>query len=328
MIRVVAVFALAAIAPLLLGGAVEVLHNMILAAAYVVMALGLNIIVGFAGLLDLGYVAFYAIGAYTVAYFASGYWGIHVNFLLVLALAVAATAVAGALIGIPTLRLRGDAIAIVTLAFGEIIGQVAANGRNIELFGGTLTAGPANIGPIDRIDLPLIPRFTVLDLRPWYWFALALVALALVVNVHLRDSRIGRAWIAMRLDEPVAACSGVPLVRTKLAAYGTGAAFGGISGAFLGSYLAVVDASAFEFSFSIFILSMVVLGGLGSLWGVVVGAVVLSIVNSYLLRDFLVDVSDFSSALYGAVLVVMMLLRPEGLVRSARNSSQVRTPTA
>ncbi len=324
MIRVVAVFALAAIAPLLLGGAVEVLHNMTLAAAYVVMALGLNIIVGFAGLLDLGYVAFYAIGAYTVAYLASGYWGIHLNFLLVLVVAVAATAVAGTLIGIPTLRLRGDAIAIVTLAFGELIGQVAANGRSIELFGGTLTAGPANIGPIDRIDLPLIDRFTVLDLRPWYWFALALVALALVVNVRLRDSRIGRAWIAMREDEPVAACSGVPLVRTKLAAYGTGAAFGGISGAFLGSYLAVVDASAFEFSFSIFILSMVVLGGLGSLWGVVVGAVVLSIVNSYLLRDFLVDVSDYSSALYGAVLVVMMLLRPEGLVRLRPEASPYR----
>ena len=254
-----ALFALAAVAPLFFSAGGDVLNNMVLAAAYVVMALGLNIIVGFAGLLDLGYVAFFAIGAYTAAYFASGFWanaataarpggdssgtpGIHVNFLLILALAVAATAVAGTLIGVPTLRLRGDYIAIVTLAFGEIIGQIVSNGRQIELFGGTLTSGPIGIGPIDRIELPLIGRFGALDLRPWYWFALALVALALVVNVNLRDSRIGRAWIAMRDDESAAACAGIPIVRTKLLAYGTGAAFGGISGAFFASYLGVVNA--------------------------------------------------------------------------------------
>ena len=257
-------FALAAVAPLFFSAGGDVLNNMVLAAAYVVMALGLNIIVGFAGLLDLGYVAFFAIGAYTAAYFGSGFWadagsdgrgiailvgdsvagtpGIHVNFLLILALAVAATAIAGTLIGVPTLRLRGDYIAIVTLAFGEIIGQIVSNGRKIELFGGTLTSGPIGIGPIDRIELPLVGRFGALDLRPWYWFALALVALALVVNVNLRDSRIGRAWIAMRDDESAAACAGIPIVRTKLLAYGTGAAFGGISGAFFASYLGVVNA--------------------------------------------------------------------------------------
>ena len=297
--RVAAVFALAAVAPLFFSAGGDVLNNMVLAAAYVVMALGLNIIVGFAGLLDLGYVAFFAIGAYTAAYFGSGFWadagsdgrgiailagdsvagtpGIHVNFLLILALAVAATAVAGTLIGVPTLRLRGDYIAIVTLAFGEIIGQVVTNGREIELFGGTLTSGPNSIGPLDRIELPLIGRFGALDLRPWYWFALALVALALVVNVNLRDSRIGRAWIAMRDDESTAACAGIPIVRTKLLAYGTGAAFGGISGAFLASYLGFVNAAQFEFSFSIFIFTMVVLGGLGSISGVVVGAIILSV---------------------------------------------------
>ena len=346
LLRVVAVFALAAVAPLFFSGNVEVLHNMVLAAAYVVMALGLNVIVGFAGLLDLGYVAFFAIGAYTAAYFGSDFWinagsdgrgisilagesvagtpGIHVNFLLILVIAVATTSVAGILIGVPTLRLRGDYIAIVTLAFGEIIGQIAANGREISLFGGTLTSGPIGIGPIDRIELPLIGRFAPPDLRSWYWFGLALVALALVVNVNVRDSRMGRAWVAMRDDESVAACAGIPIVRTKLLAYGTGAAFGGVSGAFFASYLGIVDAAQFEFSFSIFIFAMVVLGGLGSITGVVVAAIGLSVVNSYLLPEVLYDLpnklglafnlSEISSGIYGAILVLVMLLRPQGLV--------------
>ena len=358
--RVVAVFALAAVAPLFFSAGGLVLNNMVLAAAFVVMALGLNVVVGFAGLLDLGYVAFYAIGAYTAAYFGSGFWahagsdgsgiailvgepvagtpGIHVNFLLVLALAVAATSVAGALIGVPTLRLRGDHIAIVTLAFGEIIGQLAANGRSIEFLGGTLTSGPAGIGPIDRIELPLIGRLGALDLRPWYWFALALVALALIANFNLRDSRLGRAWIAMRDDESAAACAGIPIVRTKLLAYGTGAAFGGISGAFLAAYLGVVNSSQFEFSFSIFIFAMVVLGGLGSIWGVVAGAIILSVVNYYLLPEVLADVpaklglefdpAAISSGIYGAILVIVVLLRPQGLVPARRTMEPKATPRA
>ena len=344
--RVVAVFALAAVAPLFFNAGGVVLNNMVLAAAYVVMALGLNIIVGFAGLLDLGYVAFFAIGAYTVAYFGSSFWanagsdgsgiavlvgdsvagtpGIHVNFVLILALAVAATAVAGTLIGVPTLRLRGDYIAIVTLAFAEIIGHIVSNGSTIELFGGTLTSGPIGIGPIDDIELPLIGRFGVLDLRLWYWFALALVALALVVNVNMRDSRIGRAWTATRDDESAAACAGIPIVRTKLVAYGTGAAFGGVSGAFLASYLGVVYPAQFEVSFSIFIFAMVVLGGLGSIAGAVIGAIALSVLNTYLLPEVLFDLpgkvglafdlSAFSSGIFGAILVVVMILRPQGLV--------------
>jgi branched-chain amino acid transport system permease protein len=355
--RVVAVFALAATAPLFLSATGEVLNNMVLAAAYVLMALGLNTIVGFAGLLDLGYVAFFAIGAYTAAYLASGFWtnagsdgrgiailvgdpvggapGIHVNFLVILAVAVVATTVAGALIGVPTLRLRGDYIAVVTLAFGEIIGQVASNGAGIHLFGGTLTSGPIGIGPIDRIELPLIGRFGLLDLRPWYWFALALVALALVVSVNLRDSRIGRAWIAMREDDVAAAHVGIPIVRTKLLAYATGAAFGGVSGAFLASYLGFVSSSQFEFSFSIFIIAMVVLGGLGSISGVVIGAIILSVVNNYLLRGVLFDLPrkvglDFdltaiTAGLYGAILVVVMILRPQGLVPARRTGERKAT---
>jgi branched-chain amino acid transport system permease protein len=339
--RAAVVFALAAVAPLFVSKAGDVLNNMVLAAGYVVMALGLNVVVGFAGLLDLGFVAFYAIGAYTAAYFGSGFWanagsgghgiavlggaaagtpGIHVNFLLVLVLAAATAALVGTAIGVPTLRLRGDYIAVVTLAFGEIIGQVATNGRGIELFGGTLTSGPIAIGPIDRPDLPFVGRFGLLDLRPWYWLALALVALAVVANVHLRDSRIGRAWIAMREDEDAAACAGVPIVRTKLMAYGTGAAFGGVSGAFFASYLSFVSAGQFEFSFSIFIFAMVVLGGLGSIPGVVAGAIAISLVDHYLLvavPDELglgFDLSAIASGMFGAILVIGMLLRPEGLV--------------
>jgi branched-chain amino acid transport system permease protein len=323
---------------------------MVLAAAYVVMALGLNVIVGLAGLLDLGYVAFFAIGAYTAAYFGSGFWidagsggrgiaflvgdatagapGIHLNYLVILALAAAAAAVAGAVIGVPTLRLRGDYIAVVTLAFGEIIGQVVSNGRTVEIFGGTLTSGPIGIGPIDPIELPLAGRFGALDLRPWYWFALALVAIVLVASVNLRDSRLGRAWVALRDDEEAAAGAGIPIVRTKLLAYGTGAALGGISGAFLASYVGVVNPAQFQFSFSILIVAMIVLGGLGSIGGVVAGAIVLSVVNTYLLPDVLFDLpgrlglsfdlSAISSGIYGLLLVLVMLLRPEGLAGAPR----------
>ncbi|HEX8122858.1 MAG TPA: branched-chain amino acid ABC transporter permease [Solirubrobacteraceae bacterium] len=329
-----ALLALAAAAPLFLDAGGEVLGDMVLAATYVVMALGLNVIVGFAGLVDLGYVAFFAIGAYTTAYFGSGFWGIHLSFLLILVLSVATTALAGTLIGVPTLRLRGDYIAIVTLAFGEIIGRIATNGQSIELFGGTLTSGPIGITPIDRIDLPLLGRFGALDLRPWYWFALVLVALTLVANVNLRRSRIGRAWAAMRDDEETAACTGIPVVRTKLIAYATGAAFGGVAGTFFASYLGVVNPSQFEFSFSIFVLAMVVLGGLGSIYGVVAGAVALSVLNNYLLPDVLYDLPDevgltfdlsqVSSGIYGLILVVVMLLRPQGLLPARRESTRAR----
>jgi branched-chain amino acid transport system permease protein len=341
----------AAVLPLFVDQGGTAMENMVLAAAYVIMALGLNVVVGFAGLLDLGYVAFFAIGAHVTATFGSAFWanaaggegiavlvgeptagmpGIHFNFLIILVLAIVATTTAGVLIGVPTLRLRGTYVGIVTLAFGEIIGQVAYNGREIELFGGSLTAGPNGITPIDSIDLPFLQRFGPLDLRPWYWFALTLVALTLLVNVRLRDSRMGRAWIAVRHDEEAAASAGVPIARTKLQAYGVGAALGGASGAFLASYLRTVNPSQFTFSFSIFILAMVVIGGLGSIWGVVFGAIVLSAVNSYLLPRVLYDIpskvgldfdlSAVASGIYGFLLVTIVLLRPEGLIGPAIRS--------
>jgi branched-chain amino acid transport system permease protein len=326
------------------------IDDCVTALAYVVMALGLNIVVGFAGLLDLGYVAFYAIGAYAIGWYGSGFFasinggkgvhfisesashlpGIHFNFIFILIIAAAFAAFAGMVIGLPTLRLRGDYIAIVTLAFGEITRVFAINGPDIHPFGKNypLTLGRQGITPIDPIDLPGLKAFDPLNLRPWYWFGLALVLLVLFVNFRLRDSRLGRAWIALREDEVAAASMGVPLVKTKLMAYATGAAFGGMAGAFLASYQNTVNADQFEFSFSIFVLAMIILGGLGSIWGVVLGAIALSFINSRLIPDVLnsvphkiglnFDLTELSFGIFGFLLVIMMVLKPEGLLPERR----------
>jgi branched-chain amino acid transport system permease protein len=333
------------------GGFIE---DATLALAYAVMALGLNIIVGFAGLLDLGYVAFFALGALTAGWFMSGFFanagggegfsllvgepastlpGIHVNFLIVIVIAVLITTIAGMLIGLPTLRLRGDYIAIVTLAFGEIIGRIVVNGDELKIGGEQLTGGRQGITPIDKIDLPGLEPFQSLELRPWYFVALALVFVALFVNYRLRDSRLGRAWIALREDEVAAASMGVPLVKTKLMAYGTGAAFGGMAGTFLASYLNTVNADQFQFSFSIFVLAMVILGGLGSIEGVVLGAIVLSFINNNLIPDVFnsypskigldFDLTELSFGIFGFLLVIMMVLRPEGLIPERRRKIEL-----
>jgi branched-chain amino acid transport system permease protein len=339
--------------------------------AYAVMALGLNIIVGYAGLLDLGYVAFFALGAMTAGWFMSDFFanagsggdgvhvlvsdftqnlfGIHFNFLIVVVIAVVVCTIAGMLIGLPTLRLRGDYIAIVTLAFGEIIGRIVANGDQLRfgdapIIGGALTdifgkgavfsGGREGIGPIDKIFFPWQDEpFEALNLRPWYLVALVMVLLVLFVNLRLRDSRLGRAWIAIREDEVAAASMGVPLVKTKLLAYGTGAAFGGIAGAFLASRLSVVNADQFQFFFSIFILAMIILGGLGSIEGVLIGAGVLVYINFKFIPDLNdkprewfnldLDLSELSSAIYGFLLVIMMVLRPQGLIPERRRKMEL-----
>jgi branched-chain amino acid transport system permease protein len=337
------------------------MDDCILALAYVVMALGLNLVVGFAGLLDLGYVAFYAFGAMTVGWWASDFFtgaggeegihigvsgfaatlpGIHVNFLIIIIGAILVCAVAGAIIGLPTLRLRGDYIAIVTLAFGEIIGRIFQNGDEITIFGDyKLSNGRQSIAPVDAIDIPLLEPFdSALNLRPYYWTIFAMVLVVLFVNVRLRDSRLGRAWIALREDEVAAASMGVPLVKTKLLAYAAGGAFGGISGAFLGAYFSAVNANQFQFGFSIFILAMVILGGLGSIWGVVIGAVALAFVNNRLIPDVLdqgfigdalkdigLDFSftEISFGVFGFILVIMMVLRPEGILPERRRQMEL-----
>jgi branched-chain amino acid transport system permease protein len=327
----------------------------IISLAYVVMALGLNIVVGFAGLLDLGYVAFYAFGAYAVGWFGSSFFfnahihvlssalptsaGIHLNFVLILLCAIGITSIAGSLIGLPTLRLRGDYIAIVTLAFGEIIGVVAVNGTSISLGGGeTLTAGNLGISALDLPHFPLIGSFNLLNLRPWYWLIFILVMIVLFVNLRLRDSRLGRAWVALREDEVAAVSMGIPLVRTKLLAYAIGAAFGGTSGVFLGFYATTVNASQFAFSFSIFVLAMIIVGGLGSIWGAVLGALLLSYINYYLIPDVLntlpqtfglnFNLVQLSFGIFGFLLVMVMVLRPQGLFPERRRRLELTAQIA
>jgi branched-chain amino acid transport system permease protein len=341
----VVVIAFAALLPFFFDQSSNFLSDATIALAYVVMALGLNIVVGFAGLLDLGYVAFFAIGAYATGWFSSGFYadanvhvavsefqsnlpGVHLNWLLVVVIAMVLCAIAGVIIGLPTLRLRGDYIAIVTLAFGEIVRVFAINGDAITFSGNKLTNGRQGITPIDGISIWGNQPFNQLELRPWYWVALAMVLVVLFCNIRLRDSRLGRAWIAIREDEVAAAAMGVPLVKTKLLSYAAGAAFGGASGAFLGAYLNTVNASQFAFAFSIFILAMIILGGLGSIWGVVVGAVTLSFINSYFIPDVFNSVpetlgldfqlADLSFGIFGFLLVIMMVLRPEGLLPERR----------
>jgi branched-chain amino acid transport system permease protein len=357
LLPVVVLFTLAALLPLFFGQLAGFVDDATIALAYVVMALGLNIVVGFAGLLDLGYVAFFAIGAYAVGWFSSTHFaaagggegihigsggfasnlpGIHFSWILVAILAIIVAAILGALIGVPTLRLRGDYIAIVTLAFGEIIRIFALQGDEIHLFSEDypLTGGRKGITPVDSIDLPFLEPFDpATNLRPWYWTALVLVAIVLFVNFRLRDSRLGRAWVALREDEVAAASMGVPLVRTKLMAYAVGAAFGGVSGAFIGSFYNTVNADQFEFSFSIFILAMVILGGLGSVWGTVLGALVLSFINTYLIPDVFntwpskvgldFDLTELSFGIFGFLLVIMMVLRPQGLLPERRRKMEL-----
>jgi branched-chain amino acid transport system permease protein len=328
--------------------------------AYVIMALGLNIVVGFAGLLDLGYVAFYAIGAFVIGWFGSQQFpdvnggkgihilasdratfqpklsggkldiaGIHINFFIVLFIAMAITALWGVLLGAPTLRLRGDYLAIVTLAFGEIVPRVFENSTS-GLFGigsTDFSHGRQGITPIDKINLPWSKDLLYSDanLKPAYWVALGMVLFTIFINRRLRDSRLGRAWIAVREDEVAAASMGINLVRTKLWAYAIGAAFGGFAGVFLGTYNNTVNVDQFEFGFSVFILAMVIVGGMGNIWGVIVGAVALSMMNRYglpqlnsLSEPLGFDVTSISFGIFGFFLLIMMVLRPEGLIPSGR----------
>jgi branched-chain amino acid transport system permease protein len=352
----IAVGLAALIPPLMFGSTSTELNVATYAVTYVMFALGLNVVVGFAGLLDLGYVAFYATGAYAVGWFASDHFGkinggdgfvfggvpylgdissgIHFNFLLILLIAMAVSALAGAIIGFPTLRLRGDYIAIVTLAFGEIASVVSKNGNEIVIAGYKLTGGPTAIAPIDNLVIWGDPLDPTADIRPFYLIGLAMAVLILLACLTLRDSRLGRAWIAIREDEVAAASMGVPTVRTKLLAYSVGAAMGGAAGAFLGFYVPAIGANQFKFYFSILILAMVILGGLGSIWGTVIGAIVLAVIDRYLLPKTLSGVpeslgldfrtTEIQFGVFGFLLVIMMVLRPEGLFPERRRRVELK----
>ena len=343
----------------LVGQSSGLLDASIQTLAYIIMALGLNIVVGFAGLLDLGYVAFFAIGAFVMGWLGSQQFpevnggkgihiftpaksafgtalpGIHINFFLIIFIAAGFTAVWGVILGAPTLRLRGDYLAIVTLAFGEIVPRVFENSTS-GIFGigkTDFSNGRQGITPVDKINYPWkATAFNSLELKPFYFVALAMLCLVIFFNIRLRDSRLGRAWIAVREDEVAAAAMGVNLVRTKLWAYAIGAALGGFAGAFLGTYNNTVNVDQFEFGFSVFILSMVIVGGMGNIWGVMLGAVALSMFNRYGLQQLNgvpdkvglnFDVTSINFGIFGFFLLVMMVLRPEGFLPSSRRKIEL-----
>jgi len=327
---------------------------LIFCATFAILALGLNIVMGFAGLLDLGYVAFYAIGAYTTAFLASPHFGIHISWWIVIWIAVAAAALFGIMLGAPTLKLRGDYLAIVTLGFGEITRLVFRNLGDItiklpDFLGGAILIGPnanltgGNVG-INPIDPPTIPIpgpwgdqivFSNQNAVASWFLVLGLLALTYLVCMRLRDSKLGRAWMAIREDETAAAAMGINTVTTKLLAFSLGASFSGFAGAFTGAYQTAIFAETFSYNVSILVVIIIIIGGIGSLRGVVIGAFAVAYLDRSLLpflgdnvlnapiqslgastgiellRDF--KLTTYNYLLFGILLAVMMVKRPEGL---------------
>ncbi len=313
---------------------------------YAILALGLNIVVGFAGLLDLGYAAFFAIGGYTAAFLTSpsSPVPIRADFWVGLVASWFVAASFGLVLGAPTLRLRGDYLAIVTLAFGEIVPRAFLN---LEQW----TRGSKGISPIGRPHFPWIetssagPQLAQKELFAtdqvfWYYLILLVGAVSVFIIVRLRDSRMGRAWMAMREDEVAAASMGIDLVRTKLLAFALGASFSGFAGSLFASMLQFIDPFQFQFDISIMVLSMVILGGLGNVWGVIVGGVLMGAFNLILAEDatailrnlgyglgvpFLqnADLQSSKFMIYGLALVLMMVLRPEGLFPSRERQAEL-----
>jgi len=278
---------------------------------YVLMGLGLNIVVGFAGLLDLGYVAFYAIGAYTVGVLTSPELGFfHLSFWEALPVAILMGVMAGVLLGVPVLKMRGDYLAIVTLGFGEIIRILAGSDFLRPWLGGSQG--------IAKIPKALVGGFEFAGPQQIYYLILAGCLLAGFVSWRLRDSRLGRAWMAMREDEDVAQAMGIDLVKTKLLAFATGAAFSALSGAIFASKLSCVYPYSFNMMISINALCLIIVGGMGSIPGVIVGAIALLGLPE-LLREF----AEYRLLVYGAALVFMMLTRPEGLLPEARRKLEL-----
>lgn len=273
---------------------------------YILMGLGLNIVVGFAGLLDLGYVAFYAIGAYTMGVFTSPELGFfNLTWFQALPIALVVSAFAGFILGLPVLKMRGDYLAIVTLGFGEIVRLLALSDWLRPWLGGSQG--------IQRIQQPTIGSYVLGNQMQLYYVFLAGCAIAAFVALRLKDSRLGRAWMAIREDEDVAVAMGIPPVATKLMAFAVGATFSGLGGSILAAQLTSVYAHSMTFIVSINVLSLIIIGGMGSVPGVIVGALAL-IGLPELLREF----AEFRYLVYGAVLVGMMLTRPEGLAPEAR----------
>jgi branched-chain amino acid transport system permease protein len=298
-----------------------------LALLFIMLAVGLNIVVGYAGLLDLGYIAFFAVGAYGYALLASPQFGVHWSFLALLPLGALLAAVFGVLLGAPTLRLRGDYLAIVTLGFGEII-RIFLNNLNRPI---NITNGPQGITLIDPLSIGgwslnktyEIAGIAIAPVHSYYLVFLACAAFSIFVSLRLQDSRIGRAWIAIREDELAAGAMGINTRNIKLLAFAMGATFGGVAGGLFASFQGFISPESFTLLDSIMVLCMVVLGGMGNVWGVALGAVLLTALPEALrytaplqkawLGEVYVDPSDLRMLLFGLALVLMMLFRPAGL---------------
>jgi branched-chain amino acid transport system permease protein len=296
--------------PALLGTYLsEVINNV---GLYVLMGLGLNIVVGFAGLLDLGYVAFFAIGAYTMGVLTSqGELGLGFTFWTALPICVAVACLAGIILGLPVLRMRGDYLAIVTLGFGEIIRILALSDLLKPYIGGAQG--------VLQIPKPSVAGIPLVQPEQLYFVVLAGVLLAWFVSWRLSESRLGRQWMAVREDEDVAQAMGIELVKTKLLAFAIGASFSGLSGAIFASKLTSIFPHSFSLLVSINVLCLIIVGGMGSLPGVAVGALIL-VGLPELLREF----AEYRLLMYGALLIVMMLARPEGFWPSAVRQRELR----
>lgn len=307
------------------------------ALLYVMLALGLNIVVGFAGLLDLGFIAFYAVGAYTFALLGSPHFDIHLPFYITIPLGALFAAIFGLLLGTPVLRLKGDYLAIVTLGFGEII-RIFMNNLNAPF---NLTNGPQGINLIDPIQIGgfslgksiEIGSFTLNPVHMYYYLFLILTVGVVIMAYRLQHSRIGRAWVAMREDQIAASAMGLNIRNIKLLAFALGALSGGVAGGLFASFQGFISPESFGLLESIMILAMVVLGGMGHIPGVILGAVVLTIAPE-ILRDvigplqmhafgkMIVDPENARMLLFGLAMVIMMLTRPEGMWPSKRRKAE------
>jgi branched-chain amino acid transport system permease protein len=311
-----------------------------LAILFVLLSLGLNIVVGFAGLLDLGYIAFYAVGAYTYALLASPHFNLHLPFWIVLPIGAAVACFFGALLGAPTLKLRGDYLAIVTLGFGEIV-RIFMNNLSQPV---NITNGPQGITLIDPFRIgsfSFAERETIAGLDftgpvKYYYFLILVLLAVIVINLRLQNSRIGRAWEAIREDEIAARAMGINTRNMKLLAFAMGASFGGVSGGIFAATQGFISPESFVLVESVMVLSMVVLGGMGNIWGVILGAVLLSFVpevlrytvapaQEALFGRMLIEPEVIRMLLFGLALVLMMLFRPAGILPSALRKREMES---
>jgi branched-chain amino acid transport system permease protein len=285
---------------------------------FVLVAVGLNIVIGLAGLLDLGYIGFFATGAYTVAVFGSPESNVHTKFpwLICVPIAIALTMVTGVLLGGPTLRLRGDYLALVTLGFGELAKEIADNSGEKGLLRGQRGISSVPVPPGHHSDGT--PLFNLADGKPYYWLALSVIIVCMVGVIRLERSRVGRAWVAIREDEDAAELMGVPAFRFKLWAFAMGACLGGLSGALFAGHQGFINSDSFQLQLSMLYVAAVVLGGAGNLLGVTLGAIIVA----YLPERFR-GFSEYRFMVFGLVLIVVMIFRPQGIVPSRRRQVEL-----